>query len=76
MKLVYFFKTSYQTNATLTNEIIENMVKGEGLKGYCQTRWMTAFDCIFSVLKYEDVLKNISFNYLLFIIIKILNLSD
>ena len=35
MKLVHFFKASHQANATLTNEIIENMVKGEGLKGYC-----------------------------------------
>ena len=75
MKLVNFFKASHRANATLTNEIIENMVKGGGLKGYCQTRWTTAFDCISSVLKCEDALKNVSFNYLLFIIIKILNLS-
>ncbi|GET50762.1 ribonuclease H-like domain-containing protein [Rhizophagus irregularis DAOM 181602=DAOM 197198] len=35
------------------------MIKGGGLKGYCQTRWTTAFDCISSVLKCEDALKNI-----------------
>ncbi|RGB32425.1 hypothetical protein C1646_670174 [Rhizophagus diaphanus] len=40
------------------NIIIENMVKGGELKEYCQTRWMTAFDCISSVLKCEDALKN------------------
>jgi hypothetical protein len=63
MKLVCFFKASHQANATLTNEIIETMIKGGGLKGYCQTRWTTAFDCISSVLKCEDALKNVSFNY-------------
>lgn len=63
MKLVQFFKASHQANATLANEIIENMIKGGGLKGYCQTRWTTAFDCVSSVLKCEEALKNVGINY-------------
>ena len=39
MKLVcFFFKASHQANAILTNEIIEYIIKGRGLKRYCQTR--------------------------------------
>jgi Protein of unknown function (DUF 659) len=72
-KLVHFFKASHRANATLANEITENMIKGGGLKGYCQTRWTTAFDCISSVLKCEDALKNVSF---IILIIKTLNLAN
>ncbi|PKK64992.1 hypothetical protein RhiirC2_786773 [Rhizophagus irregularis] len=35
------------------------MIKEGGLKKYYQTRWITAFDCISSVLKCENALKNI-----------------
>ncbi|CAB5378917.1 unnamed protein product [Rhizophagus irregularis] len=35
------------------------MVKGGKLKGYCQTRWMTACDCVSSVLRCEEALKNV-----------------
>jgi len=63
MKLVQFFKCSHRANANLTDEIVANIVKGGKLKGYCQTRWTTAFDCISSVLKCEDALKNVSMNY-------------
>ncbi|CAB5386980.1 unnamed protein product [Rhizophagus irregularis] len=35
------------------------MVKGGKLQGYCQTRWMTAFNCVFSVLRCEEALKNV-----------------
>ncbi|RGB28074.1 hypothetical protein C1646_768290 [Rhizophagus diaphanus] len=59
MKLVHFFKASHWTGAELTNEIKENIVNGGKLKRYCQTRWMTAFDCISSVLKCKEVLKNV-----------------
>ncbi|PKK56205.1 hypothetical protein RhiirC2_800528 [Rhizophagus irregularis] len=38
------------------------MVKGGKLKGYCQTRWMTAFNCVSSVLRCEEALKNIANN--------------
>ncbi|PKC53627.1 hypothetical protein RhiirA1_478908 [Rhizophagus irregularis] len=40
------------------------MVKGGKLKGYCQTRWMTACDCVSSVLRCEEALKNIANNNL------------
>ena len=63
MKLVRYFKASYQAGETLRNEIMDNMVGGSELKGYCQTRWTTAFDCASSVLKCKEVLKNISINY-------------
>ena len=53
MKLVRYFKASHQAGETLRNEIMDNMIGGGGLKGYCQTRWTTAFDCAFSVLKCE-----------------------
>ncbi len=60
MKLVHYFKASHRAGETLRNEIIDNMIGGGGLKGYCQTRWTTAFDCTSSVLKCEEVLKNVS----------------
>ncbi len=63
MKLVRYFKASYRTGETLKNKIMDNMIGGSRLKGYCQTRWTTAFDCASSVLKYEEVLKNVSINY-------------
>ncbi|GBC49441.2 ribonuclease H-like domain-containing protein [Rhizophagus irregularis DAOM 181602=DAOM 197198] len=59
MKLVHFFKASHRAGAELTDEIKENMVKGGKLKGYCQTRWMTACDCVSSVLRCEEALKNV-----------------
>ncbi len=42
---------------------MDNMISGGGLKGYCQTRWTMAFDCASSILKCEEVLKNVSINY-------------
>ncbi|CAB5352478.1 unnamed protein product [Rhizophagus irregularis] len=50
---------SHRAGAELTDEIKENMVKGGKLKGYCQTRWMTACDCVSSVLRCEEALKNV-----------------
>ncbi|SRR6266498_5453230 len=63
MKLVCYFKASYQAGKTLRNEIMDNMVSGSGLKEYCQTRWTMAFNCASSVLKCKEVLKNVSINY-------------
>ncbi|GBC22645.2 ribonuclease H-like domain-containing protein [Rhizophagus irregularis DAOM 181602=DAOM 197198] len=59
MKLVHFFKASHRAGAELTDEIKENIIKGGKLKGYCQTRWMTACDCVSSVLRCEEALKNV-----------------
>ncbi|PKY33949.1 hypothetical protein RhiirB3_453264 [Rhizophagus irregularis] len=64
MKLVHFFKASHRAGAELTDEIKENMVKGGKLRGYCQTRWMTACDCVSSVLRCEEALKNVANNNL------------
>ncbi len=63
MKLVRYFKASYQAGETLRNEIMDNMVSGGRLKGYCQIRWTMTFDCASSVLKCEEVLKNVNINY-------------
>ena len=63
MKLVRYFKASHRAGKTLRNEIMDNMISGGGLKGYCQIRWTTAFDYASSVLKCEKVLKNVSINY-------------
>jgi hypothetical protein len=60
MKVVRFFKTSHKAGETLRIEILENMVKGGGLKSYVKTRWSTAFDCANSVLSCETILKNVS----------------
>ena len=62
MKLVHYFKASHRAGETLRDEIVNNMVSG-GLKGYCQTRWTTAFDCVSSVLKCEEILRNVNINY-------------
>jgi hypothetical protein len=63
MKIVRFFKTSHKAGETLRTEILENMVKGGGLKSYVKTRWSTAFDCANSVLSCETILKNVSIKY-------------
>ncbi|RGB35877.1 hypothetical protein C1646_758827 [Rhizophagus diaphanus] len=36
------------------------MIKSSKLRGYCQIRWMTACDCVSSVLRCEEALKNIA----------------
>ena len=60
MKVVRFFKASHKAEKTLHAEILENIVKGGGLKSYVKTRWSTAFDCANSVLSCETILKKVS----------------
>ena len=60
MKVVRFFKASHKAEETLCAEILENIVKGGGLKSYVKTRWSTAFDCANSVLSCETILKKVS----------------
>lgn len=62
MKLVRFFKMSHQGNFCFNKKISESNVVGGGLKSYCKTRWTTAWDCVSSVLRCENVLKNVSIN--------------
>jgi len=59
MKIVNFFKRSYQCGALLSEELKENLVKGGGLKGYTKTRWSTAFDCLASIKRCENTLHNV-----------------
>ncbi|RHZ88105.1 hypothetical protein Glove_26g273 [Diversispora epigaea] len=51
-KIVTFFKQSHA-------EIVENMIKGGGLKKYVITRWTTAYDCTDSIIRCKNTLKQI-----------------
>ncbi|PKC01421.1 hypothetical protein RhiirA5_381738 [Rhizophagus irregularis] len=50
---------SYKAGALLSENIKDNLIEGGGLKGYCKTRWSTAFDCLMSILRCERSLHNI-----------------
>ena len=58
-KIVTFFKQSHAGGAFLQQEIIDNMIKGGGLKNYVATRWTTAFDCTDSIVRCENALKQV-----------------
>ncbi|RHZ52874.1 hypothetical protein Glove_456g9 [Diversispora epigaea] len=58
-KIVTFFKQSYAGGAILQQEIVENMIKGGGLKKYVITRWTTAYDCTDSIIRCKNALKQI-----------------
>lgn len=58
-KIVKYFKQSHQAGEELRNEIVNEMIKGGGLKNYVVTRWTTAWDCTNSILRLEQVLKNV-----------------
>jgi hypothetical protein len=49
MKIIKFFRHSHQANALLSKELEAVLIKGGGLKGYCKTRWTTAWDCLESI---------------------------
>ena len=59
MKIVNYFKKSYQNGAFLLQELNENLVVGGGLKGYTKTRWTTAFDCLASIKRCENSFHNV-----------------
>lgn len=59
MKIVNYFLRSYKAGALLTKDIKDNLIEGGGLRGYCKTRWSTAFDCLTSILRCERSLHNI-----------------
>ena len=63
MKIVKYFHQSYKAGAVLSEDIKKNLVEGGGLKGYCKTRWTTAFDCLASILRCEGSLHNVLENH-------------
>jgi hypothetical protein len=71
-KIVKFFKKSHMSGAHFQQEIIENMIKGGGLKNYVTTRWATAFDCTDSIVRCKDILKQV----IIYFKIKILIIFD
>ena len=64
-KIVTFFKQSHAGGALLQQEIVENIVKGGGLKSYIATRWATAFDCTSSIIRCKDILKKVIILFLI-----------
>jgi hypothetical protein len=61
MKIIKFFRHSHQANALLSKELEAVLIKGGGLKGYCKTRWTTAWDCLESIRRCEVPLHNVRF---------------
>ena len=57
-KIVKYFKQSHQAGEELHSKIT-NEIKGGGLKSYVVTRWTTAWDCTNSILRLEQVFKNV-----------------
>lgn len=62
-KIVKYFKQSHQAGKEL-RERITNEIKGGGLKNYVVTRWTTAWDCTNSILRLEQILKNVRRYYI------------
>jgi|SRR5688572_22084582 len=58
-KIVTFFKQSHAGGAILQQKIVENMIKGGGLKKYVITRWTTAYDCTDSIIRCKNALKQV-----------------
>jgi hypothetical protein len=65
-KIIKFFKNAHQAGEVLRDEIKNNLIEGGGLKTYVKTRWSTAWDCTESILRCEQIFKNVSIIYLLF----------
>ena len=61
IKIVNYFKKSYQNRAFLSQELNKSLVVDKGLKGYTKMRWITAFDCLASIKQYENSLHNVCF---------------
>lgn len=57
-KIVKYFKQSHQAGEELRSKIT-NEIKGGELKSYVVTRWTTAWDCTNSILRLEQVFKNV-----------------
>ncbi|CAB4421318.1 unnamed protein product [Rhizophagus irregularis] len=57
-KIVKYFKQSHQAGEELRSKVLNEIVGG-GLKSYVVTRWTTVWDCTNSILRLEQILKNI-----------------
>src|SRR5215213_4160461 len=57
-KIVKYFKQSHQAGEELRSKIT-NEIKGGELKSYVVTRWTTGWDCTNSILRLEQVFKNV-----------------
>ena len=70
MKIIKFFWKSHQGGTILSQELENTFIKGGGLKGYCKTRWTTAWDCFASIQRCEHPLHNVRlYNLPVFIIV-------
>lgn len=69
IKVIKFFRHSHQAHALLSKELEDILIDGGGLKGYCKTRWTTAWDCLESIRRCEAPLhkvRSLKYNYHLF----------
>jgi hypothetical protein len=57
-KIVKYFKLSHQAGEEFRERITKE-IKGGGLKTYVVTRWSTAWDCTKSILRLEQILRNV-----------------
>ena len=64
-EVINYFKRSHTANAFIQEEILNNMIKGDGLKKHVKTRWITAFDCTDSIIRCESAIKNVSYNIII-----------
>ena len=70
MKIIKFFQKSHQGRAILSQELENAFIKGGGLKRYCKTRWITAWNCLASIQRCERPLHNVRlYNLPVFIIV-------
>jgi hypothetical protein len=60
-RIVKYFKHSHQAGEELRKKITKE-ISGGGLKTYVATRWTTAWDCTNSILRLEQILKNVGKN--------------
>ncbi len=75
MTIIKYFRHSHQAGATLSQEIENVLVKGGGLKGYCKTRWTTAWDCLESIRRCESSLHNVRYIILIFKLLNFININ-
>ncbi|CAJ0629034.1 13219_t:CDS:2 [Entrophospora sp. SA101] len=57
-KFVSYFQGTYKAGAQLCNEIVDAFIMGGGLKSSVVTRWSSAWDCCNSVLRLENIFRN------------------
>ncbi len=64
MKIIKFFHHSHQANALLSKELEDTLINSGGLKGYCKTRWTTAWNCLEFIRRCEVSLYNVQIFFL------------